>query len=54
MKNTGKFGKSDYSLNYRKVWDTIKLKTRAFYKATLRAQLTKNSDFFSDSCWICG
>jgi hypothetical protein len=44
--NTGKSGKLDILLNFRKVWDTIKLKTRAFYKATLHTQLTKNSEFF--------
>jgi hypothetical protein len=30
------------------------VKTRAFYRATLHAQLNKNSKFFNDSCKICG
>jgi hypothetical protein len=33
-------------LTFRKVWDTIKLKTRAFYRAALYVPLTKNSEFF--------
>jgi hypothetical protein len=45
VKNTEKSGKLDILLNFRKVWDTVKLKTRAFYRATLHAQLTKNSEF---------
>jgi hypothetical protein len=43
--NYGKSRKWDISLNFRQVWDIIKLKTKAFYRATLHAQLTKNSEF---------
>jgi hypothetical protein len=38
--------KWDILLNFRQVWDIIKYKTRAFYRATLHAQLTKNSEVF--------
>jgi hypothetical protein len=39
MKNTGKSGKLNIELNLRKVWDNNKLKARAFYRATLHAEL---------------
>jgi hypothetical protein len=39
--------KLDILLNFRQVWDIIKLKTRAFYRATLHTILIKISELFS-------
>jgi hypothetical protein len=37
VKKKVKSGKLDIKLNFRKVWSSIKLKTRAFNKAALHA-----------------